>query len=314
VDSSLGADQRYAVNDVVALARGASMSTSYKPALLKALIRIVRDSPSTEVPLARIGAEYLRLYWTQTVVFHLRQAATLQREPEIVRAIRSAAEIHGIRRLEALPANARTELEREILRINVLEAFHRSKPIAMAPLFKWDRGAASIAVPMGALAFISANANVLESLANLWWARYLEKVNLLAPLVIEKVERDGAQRGSLSRYLTLLQQLDEPYCFYCGRELRTPQAIHVDHVIPWSFLLSDPLWDLVLACADCNLAKSDRLPTPEFLDKLAVFGAQRARLTMPVGFGSPMLARDDIDRYYTAALSVEWPHDWSPIR
>lgn len=137
------------------------MSTSYKPALLKALVRIVRSSPAAEIPLTRIGAEFVKLYWVQTVVFRLRQAATLQKEPEVVRAIRSAAEIHRVRDLGALPTETRLRLEREmarILKINVLELFHRSKPAAMSNLFEWSRGAESIALNVGAVTFISMNA------------------------------------------------------------------------------------------------------------------------------------------------------------
>jgi hypothetical protein len=303
------------INDIVALARHASMSTSYKPALLKALVRIVRGSPSLEIPLERIGAEFVRLYWVQTVVFHLRQAATLEREPKVVRAIRSVADIYRVRVLEELPREARSALERDMagfLKINVLDAFHRSMPSTAAPLFYWKFGSASIVLSVDAVTFISANASVLESLANLWWARYLEKVNMLAPLVIEKVERNGAERASLARFLKLLRQLDGPRCFYCDRELEPGASVHVDHVIPWSFLLADPLWDLVLACAPCNIAKSDRLPKPEFLDRLVMIGSRRAQVTLPVGFASPMLERSELDRYYNAALSVQWPSGWFP--
>jgi hypothetical protein len=278
------------------------------------LVRIVRGTPGREIPLSRIGAEFLKLYWVQTIVFHLRQAATLHKEPEVVHAIRSAADIHRVRALSSLPNHARIALERDmarILKINVLDAFHRSKPVPMAPLFTWPHGAESIALSGGAVTFIAANVNALESLANLWWARYLEKVNLLAPLVIEKVERDGAQRASLGKYLKLLRHVDEPRCFYCGRDLGS-SSVHVDHVIPWSFLLADPLWDLVLACPDCNIAKSDVLPVPEFLDRLVVTGLRRAQVTLPVGFASPILSRDEIDRYYNAALAVEWPSGWAP--
>jgi hypothetical protein len=132
--------------------------------------------------------------------------------------------------------------------------------------------------------------------------------------VIEKVERNGAERASLARFLKLLRQLDGPRCFYCDRELGSGVAVHVDHVIPWSFLLADPLWDLVLACAACNVAKSDSLPRPDFLDRLVAIGSRRAQVTLPVGFASPMLERSEIDRYYNAALSVQWPSGWSPPR
>lgn len=118
-----------------------------------------------------------------------------------------------------------------------------------------------------AVAFVRDNAAALEAIANLWWARYLEKVNLLAPLVIEKVERGGAQRGSLGKYLAILRAVDGERCFYCERPFSEQRTVHVDHVIPWSFPLSDPVWDLVLACRPCNLSKSDVLPHHDFIDK-----------------------------------------------
>ena len=43
--------------------------------------------------------------------------------------------------------------------------------------------------------------HALKMIANHWWARYLERVNMLAPLIIEKVERYCAKRGSLAKYL-----------------------------------------------------------------------------------------------------------------
>jgi hypothetical protein len=305
----------YAVGHVVALARHASMSTTYKPALLKALVRIVRVSPVPRISLDKIGAEFLKLYWVQTVVFRLRQAATLVREPEVVHAIRRASKVHRARRLADLPPLEREALEREmarILRINVLSAFHRSKPDVMMPLFDWSPGEDSIGLSSAALEFVSENGSALEALANLWWARYLEKVNLLAPLVIEKVERDGAQRGSLAKYLKILQQVDGTRCFYCERDLHTAVPIHVDHVIPWSFLLSDPPWDLVLACGACNISKSDTLPDPAFLDKLTAAHARRAKLSLPFGFASPLLTRHEMGMLYDAALAVEWPAGWAP--
>jgi hypothetical protein len=291
------------------------MSSSYKPALLKALVRLVRAGASSEIPLQRVGSEFVKLYWTQTVIFHLRQAATVLSEPEVVRRIRSAAERSKVCTLESLPMTVREGLDVEmarVLTINVLDAFHRSKSETMGLLFTWQPGSTFVSIAPRALEFIRSNAAALESIANLWWARYLEKVNYLAPLVIEKVERNGADRGSLAKYLKILLEIDEPQCFYCGRRLVVGSATHVDHVIPWSFLLADPLWDLVLACATCNIGKSDVLPRRDFLDKLAQTGMRRAKITLPPGFVSPILSRQEIDRYYDAALSVEWPAGWTP--
>jgi hypothetical protein len=137
---------------------------------------------------------------------------------------------------------------------------------------------------------------------------------MFAPSIIEKVERNGAERRSLAKCVTLLRVTDRTQCFYCERPIDDGATPHVDHVIPWSFLLSDPLWDLVLACASCNLAKSDVLPDARYLDKLAAVAVDRGKRTLPIGFGSPLITRDELDRYYSAALSVEWPSGWMPWR
>jgi hypothetical protein len=84
--------------------RHASTSTTYKPALLKSLARVVPRGRETIVPLTAIGAEFVRLYWNQTVIFHLRQAAVLSKEPEVIKGIRSTAERCGVRDLAKLPS------------------------------------------------------------------------------------------------------------------------------------------------------------------------------------------------------------------
>jgi HNH endonuclease len=42
----------------------------------------------------------------------------------------------------------------------------------------------------------------------------------------------------------------------------------VDHVLPWSFVLEDKTWNLVLACRDCNNEKRDRLASKNALERL----------------------------------------------
>ena len=68
-----------------ALMRHARKSASYKPALLKALVRCCRQSYDLRIPLGAIGREFTKLYWNQTVVYHLRQAASLSKESTAVK-------------------------------------------------------------------------------------------------------------------------------------------------------------------------------------------------------------------------------------
>lgn len=290
------------------------MSSTYKPALLKAITRIIARERITRIPLSLIGAEFTKLYWNQTVVFHLRQAAVISKEPKVLRAIRDASERYNVRELTKLPDAAKNEIDRKmarILTINVLELFHASKPPHMLPLYRWNAGDDAVTLSQGALAFIEAEGLALETLANYWWAKYLEKVNLLAPLIIDKVERDGARRGSLGKFLRILRQIDDAQCFYCGRDLTAHVQVEVDHVLPWTFLLTDQIWDLVLACGACNAAKSERLPERLFIDRLIAANQRRLKEHLPTGI-SPVMSADEIVRLYEAAISLEWPRFWSP--
>jgi 5-methylcytosine-specific restriction endonuclease McrA len=61
-------------------------------------------------------------------------------------------------------------------------------------------------------------------------------------------------------------------CFYHdGHDMTSPE---VDHVLPWSFVLEDRTWNLVLACWKCNNQKRDRLTDLLTLEKLCARNQQ----------------------------------------
>jgi hypothetical protein len=296
--------------DIVALARGARTSTTYKPALLKAIALIGMRNRPTSITLRAIGAEFARLYWNQTVVFRLRQG--FGKEPEVLQEILAAAERYSVRKIADLPENARVALEKRmaaILPTNVLKAFHSSAPAGMPPLFTWSRGDDSIVLTDSSADFVQHNALTLIMIAEHWWAGILEKINILSPAIIEKVERDGAARSNLSAFLKILRSVDELECFYCGR---VGTAFHVDHVLPWTFILADPLWDLVLACAPCNLSKSDRLPAAWFIEKLQQINGYRVIRSINAYAGPPPIHAGAEHELFNSAIAVRWPANWKP--
>ncbi len=294
--------------------RHASMSASYKPALLKALVRACRASDDVLIPLERLGDEFAQMYWNQVVIYHLRQSTSLTKESEAIKAIRATADRHHARRLADLPPEGRKALARgmaRVLTINVLNAFHVSAPKSMPRLYRWSHGADAILLETAAHRFIVENGVALEMIANYHWAEFLESRNRLAPRIIQKVSRLGAKRKSLNPFLRIVQGADREVCFYCGVEVGEHRPLEIDHVIPWSFLLEDPLWDLVVACRTCNAEKRDWLPRREYISKLL---ARNQALLLGDLKSKPALLSgyDDAERVYEAALSVEWPHFWSP--
>ncbi|HEX5274185.1 MAG TPA: HNH endonuclease signature motif containing protein [Candidatus Rubrimentiphilum sp.] len=304
----------FRVSGIVALMRHAVMSATYKPALLKALARISKRSDNLSISLEELGEEFAKMYWNQVVVYHLRQAASISKESEVIRLISKTSRDYGIRTFSELPEPGKGKIRAKmarILTINVLSAFHVSKPPDMPRLYDWSKGRAQIALTSEAHEFLRSNSAVLELIANYHWATFLEACNRLAPKVIQKVATDGARRGSLVPYLRILAEESAQQCFYCGDGFENGRGAVVDHVIPWSFLLEDPIWDLVLSCARCNSAKSDWLPENTFIDRLVRRnqGALRSRLQ---GKASMLFGAEDIERLYQAAISLEWPRFWSP--
>lgn len=310
MESSLKDQADLRVGDIAALMRHARKSATYKPALLKALVRCCRQLDDLRIPLDAIGREFTKLYWNQTVVYHLRQAASLSKESTAVKLIRRTAQAYKAHDLAELPVAGRAKIDRrmsKLLTVNVLSAFHASRPPGMPVLYRWEPGQGHVGITPKAHAFLKTQAAALELIANFYWAEFLEGCNRLAPRIVQKVSRDGASRKSLQKYLKILREESNAQCFYCKAPLGEQRAPTVDHVIPWSFLLEDDLWDLVLACTRCNSAKSDWLPDRAFIEKLLVRNRDLSRGGVSLAIGEP-----EIERLYDAAISVEWPRSWSP--
>lgn len=98
---------------------------------------------------------------------------------------------------------------------------------------------------------------------------FLEKFNEQGDTtkLLLKVE-NISKRSSLDHFYYVLQSYYNGRFFYCGKSLKEKESIHVDHFIPWSFVQADQLWNLVISCSSCNLSKSDKLATDNFLEAL----------------------------------------------
>jgi len=83
------------------------------------------------------------------------------------------------------------------------------------------------------------------------------------------VSRDLDTRKSIDNAKWAFSGYQDGKCFYCNVELDTLELVttktHVDHVIPYSLgkLMEtdvDHVWNLVNACSECNLSKSNKMP------------------------------------------------------
>ena len=106
-------------------------------------------------------------------------------------------------------------------------------------------------------------------MSNYHLALLLEKFNEHGDTskLLLKVE-NVSKRSSLDPFYQVLSSFYDGRCFYCGKKINRKEQAHVDHFIPWSFVQSDQLWNLVIACTSCNLSKSDKLAHDDFLNTL----------------------------------------------
>ena len=87
-------------------------------------------------------------------------------------------------------------------------------------------------------------------------------------------------------------------CFYCGA--RRPSAVLViDHFIPWSQGGRTEYYNLVAACVECNIGKSDTVP----FDRQAIYRHVRAR-------GNE---RSEAMLRMNPAIMAKWPEHQLPM-
>jgi len=135
---------------------------------------------------------------------------------------------------------------------------HRGR--VRAPLY--DAREDGLWLKAGATEFLRKYSRTLQLLAIGGWVRFTEQFTA-APRLYEKIAGLPPERKQQGYKKFLAHQQQQ--CFYC-EAIGVP--LDVEHVITWSFVLEDRIWNLVLACQACNSAKGDRIPTATYLSKL----------------------------------------------
>lgn len=68
-------------------------------------------------------------------------------------------------------------------------------------------------------------------------------------------------------YRRLQEEPGGIHCAWSGTLIRDPRSLEIDHLIPFSVLRNNDLWNLLPAIKAANKAKLDAIPSPEFLEK-----------------------------------------------
>lgn len=171
-------------------------------------------------------------------------------------------------------------------------------------LYKLDLENKTVSFTREQLLSVKEHAFVLSQLVNYRWAQLLEKFNQ-SPRIASKVKGmsdEQLRRNSLSKFKqALLKQFPDGVVrdFYTD-EILDPNDISIDHVIPWSFMYSDDIWNLVITSKSKNSSKSNTRTTQEFIEKLKQRNLEIEQV-VPESFKRDLLEakeHDFVDKFY----------------
>ncbi len=235
-----------------------------------------------------ISEKMLKYYWNQIFFFHLKQSPYKSKDPVICKDTEKLINIYKKENNSSIPTwfskayhmlikNHRKDITQIINHIsktlheNVCWRFKnfQSKTIE---IYKYDKSLGSrIYFESENVKLIEEYGVILSKLLNYKWAQLLEKFNY-APKIASKVNgisEAKINRNSLVAYKDELLKENNGVAldFYSGKKI-VKEDISIDHVIPWSFMYSDDIWNLVITSKSNNSIKSNSIPPKSIIEKL----------------------------------------------
>lgn len=268
---------------------GMSNDNTYKLAWGRAIIEAIVFDEGTlmnekyRICFDHISGHMLKYYWNQTFFFNLKQSPSQEHPPVVVQLTNQLIDFYkaNISNIPVWFDKAKASIPTEILHKTIKaistvltqNVSWRFKMIDSQAVDIYDLNIKGryIELEIENTQAIKAYSEILTQLFNYKWAQLLEKYNT-QPRIVSKVKGSSdnqLKRNNLSKYKEILLRLyqDEIKDFYTD-ELLNPEDISIDHFIPWSYMYSDDLWNLVITSKSHNSTKSNRPPTKEYIQKL----------------------------------------------
>ena len=252
-------------------------SSSYKFGFLKAIMdNLYNVDEKLTLTFDQLFGTFTEIYWNLVLKHGIRQQPVSERSngTYLEQALNVTAAKYLIAAnipFESISDEAKIEVCRKVkskCKTNVVGAlFGDTKGL----FYSFSKKEEWLQINPQMYEFVCKHKLAIEKLNYYEWARYLEKINddSVMDHLLTKIDK-SSERENLSIYRRILfEEFENERCFYCGKKLSNDgQKVHVDHFVPRAFIKDDKMWNLVLACPNCNLQKNDKLAADLFLDKL----------------------------------------------
>ena len=261
------------LSDWFEVIKNCSVNNTYKMGWGKSIVECCFEDDSEElISFDRISFKMFKYYWNQTIFFDLQQGSNPNKPPTFVSYVKSKIEEYqsqyGLQPKEFERIEDKVEVDIKYLnRILTENVSHRFLEVGGKEyeLYELDKKDRTIRVKNPHI--LKEYSDILFEVINYRWVQILETYNS-SPRISKKIkitDRGGIRRNPLGKFKKYLQLTDER-CFISGEEFEGDES--TDHLIPWSFMFSDDLWNLVLVKQGYNSSKSNRIVDESEIIKL----------------------------------------------
>ena len=261
------------LSDWFEVIKNCSVNNTYKMGWGKSIVECCFEDDSEElISFDRISFKMFKYYWNQTIFFDLQQGSNPNKPPTFVSYVKSKIEEYqsqyGLQPKEFERIEDKVEVDIKYLnRILTENVSHRFLEVGGKEyeLYELDKKDRTIKVKNPHI--LKEYSDILFEVINYRWVQILETYNS-SPRISKKIkitDRGGIRRNPLGKFKKYLQLTDER-CFISGEEFEGDES--TDHLIPWSFMFSDDLWNLVLVKQGYNSSKSNRIVDESEIIKL----------------------------------------------
>ena len=263
------------IKDLTTIIRDCSMDNTYKMSWIRSIVEYSTKNPSvTKVHFNDLSPLIFKYYWNQTIFFNLEQGSNPNKKPEIYQLV-----INEINRYQkqnnfqpVFYTRVKDKINVDVKKISKIlkqDVSWRFQDVGKKKYNIYNLNLDDLTIEIHHPEILKEYSDILFELINYRWTQQLEKFNS-SPRISKKVngsDRENIKRGGLSKFKKYLD-IENPnhICFISGEKI--DNDLSIDHVIPWSYLFSDDVWNLVYVKKTENSSKSNRIPNEEVILKL----------------------------------------------
>mgnify|MGYP001291322316 FL=1 len=264
------------IKDLTYVIQNGEMENTYKMVWIRSIVETcVLDPNVQEIQFDHLSKLIFGYYWNQTIYFDLEQSPNPLKRPVIYQIVKE--EISEYRHKNGKQpvwfSGAENSVSIPVSKISTIlskDVCWRFPKVGKENFDLYDLDIKSRTIILHQTDLIREYANVLFDVINYRWTQKLEEFNH-SPRISQKVrgtDRENIRRKSLAKFRKYLD-LENPdhVCFHTGRKIKY-ENLSIDHVLPWSYLFSDNLWNLVYVDKSFNSSKGNIIPKEETIEKL----------------------------------------------